>query len=206
MLRRERDLCPRPHPTVRDLTAAVGAPLYVCTATGAAEVTAPADTAHCRGGFFCDEPVRRRSQLRLENSRSTASAQLLWVFGSWHDPTTPPHPCQRKLWGERFPRWVVAHMLGSPAWASIHSVTAHERDQRTGSLLPAGPGQDDHGAGPDPEDARPGARAAGCGGLPPPRRLRPRGRLLHWCATPAQRCRVVCICNAMLKRTPAGYP
>jgi len=53
---------------VRDLTAAVGAPLFVCTATGAAEVTAPADTAHCRGGFFCDEPVRLPGQLRLENS------------------------------------------------------------------------------------------------------------------------------------------
>ena len=60
MLRRERDLGPRRHPTVRDLTAAVGAPLFVCAATGAAEVTAPPDIPHCRGGFFCDEPVRSR--------------------------------------------------------------------------------------------------------------------------------------------------
>ena len=57
MLSRERDLPTPPHPTVRDLTAAVGAPLFVCAATGSADITAPAETAHCRGGFFCDEPV-----------------------------------------------------------------------------------------------------------------------------------------------------
>ena len=62
MLRRERDAGPRPHPTVRDLTAAAAAPLFVCTATGAATVTAPPNTAHCRGGFFCDEPVRFMGQ------------------------------------------------------------------------------------------------------------------------------------------------
>ena len=74
MLRRERDLGVQPHPAVRDLTAAVGAPLFLCTATGAAEVTAPADTAHCRGGFFCDEPVRLCGQMRPGNSGSTAFA------------------------------------------------------------------------------------------------------------------------------------
>ena len=58
MLGREREVGPQTHPTVLDLTDVAGAPLFVCTATGAADVTAPPAVAHCRGGFFCDEPVR----------------------------------------------------------------------------------------------------------------------------------------------------
>ena len=92
MLRRERDLGPRPHPTVRDLTAAAGAPLFVCTATGTAEVTAPPDTAHCRGGFFCDEPVRRHTSNRSLTGQHLHLRPWAWM-GSGAPVSSNPSGC-----------------------------------------------------------------------------------------------------------------
>ena len=58
MLERERVLGQVGDPCWKGLVSSGGLPCWVCTATGQFAVEPPPPLQDCRGGLFCDEPVR----------------------------------------------------------------------------------------------------------------------------------------------------
>lgn len=58
MLQREKACQKIEDPCWRGMLSSGGLPFYVCTATGQFAVDPPPDLHDCKGGLFCDEPVR----------------------------------------------------------------------------------------------------------------------------------------------------
>ena len=65
MLAREQEIKEVENPCWRGLVSSGGLPCWVCIATGSFALDPPAPLQDCRGGLFCDEPVRSSIGLAL---------------------------------------------------------------------------------------------------------------------------------------------